>query len=126
MTAQSACCRFGGGTNCEGDVTLETVTQKVENKDAIVNYKCVSKNVNLFEGNGCAGKITKTYEKKSNFHYYQCEEYTIDCSSKKTLSNDGLNPAPAKIITYSDTDEWVDVETTKGVFVTSKSFVQNL
>ena len=96
LTAQAACCRFGGGTNCEGDVTLETIKARVNKEDAIVNYRCTSKNVNLFEGNGCAGKITKTYEKKSNFHYYQCEKYTIDCSNDKTITNEGLNPANSK------------------------------
>lgn len=41
ITANEACCHFGGGNYCEGAVKLDTLKQKVQKKDAIVNYKCV-------------------------------------------------------------------------------------
>jgi hypothetical protein len=48
MLAEKACCYWGGGTNCEGEVELEEVSAKVNGKDTVVNYKCEKKKINLF------------------------------------------------------------------------------
>ena len=52
---------------------------------------------------------------ESNYYYYKCEKTEVDCSKKNTLSNDGLNPKEPNIIPYSDSDEWVTVETDDGL-----------
>jgi|TARA_B110001450_G_C17547764_1_gene451304 hypothetical protein len=64
---------------------------------------------------GCNGKITIEYMQESNYYYYKCEKTEVDCSKKNTLSNDGLNPKEPNIIPYSDSDEWVTVETDDGL-----------
>jgi|TARA_B110001450_G_C17547764_1_gene451303 hypothetical protein len=48
MLAETACCSFGGGTGCEGELKLEEVTETVDSQEVIINYLCKKKNIHLF------------------------------------------------------------------------------